>query len=126
MGMGFPDDIVMAVSLGVDMLDCVLPTRLGRNGTFFTRDGRSNITNARFAADEGSLDPACDCYACRTFTRGYIRHLHVSGEILGVRLTTLHNLRFYLYLLEAIRNSIEGGTFPSWSREFLERYAGDG
>jgi len=123
MGMGFPDEIVTAVAYGVDMFDCVLPTRLGRNGTFFTRSGRYAITNARFAKDEGPLDPECDCYACRTFSRGYIRHLHMAGEILGVRLTTLHNLRFYLYLVGAIRESIEAGSFESWSRDFLDKFS---
>jgi len=126
MGMGFPDEIVTAVGYGVDMFDCVLPTRLGRNGTFFTRSGRHTITNAQFAKDEGPLDPECNCYACMTFSRSYVRHLHMAGEILGVRLTTLHNLRFYLYLVSAIRDSIEGGSLESWSRGFLDRYLGCG
>jgi queuine tRNA-ribosyltransferase len=125
MGMGFPDEIITAVGLGVDMFDCVLPTRLGRNGTFFARTGRFNVTNARFEKEEAPLDPACDCYACRNFSTAYIRHLHMAGEILGVRLTTLHNLRFYLYLMENIRSSIEGGSFRTWSGEFLDRYVGD-
>ncbi len=122
MGMGFPDEIVTAVGFGVDMFDCVLPTRLGRNGTFFTRFGRQTITNAQFTKDEEPLDPECDCYACRNFTRSFIRHLHMAGEILGVRLTTLHNLRFYLYLVDAIRCSIEEDSFESWSKEFVRRY----
>jgi queuine tRNA-ribosyltransferase len=124
MGMGFPDEIVAAVGRGVDMFDCVLPTRLGRNGTFFTRSGRRNITNARFADDDGPLDPACDCYACRNFSRAYVRHLQMAGEILGMRLTTLHNLRFYLYLMASIRDAIEAGRFAGWAREFLGRYDG--
>ncbi len=126
MGMGFPDELVTAVGLGVDMLDCVLPTRLGRNGTFFTRSGRHTITNARFAGDRAPLDPECDCYACRSFSRGYIRHLHMTGEILGVRLTTLHNLRFYLYLMDTIRESIGTGRFEEWSNGFLDTYNNSG
>ena len=122
MGMGYPDEIVAAVGYGVDMFDCVLPTRLGRNGTFFTRTGRFTITNARFTRDENPLDPACDCDACRRFSRAYIRHLHMAGEILGIRLTTLHNLRFYLYLVESIRGAIEAGNYDIWSKGFLERF----
>jgi queuine tRNA-ribosyltransferase len=126
MGMGFPEELITAVSLGIDMFDCVLPTRLGRNGTIFSSSGRFNITNARFARDEAPLDQQCDCYACRNFSRRYIRHLHMTGEILGVRLTTLHNLRFYLYLMRTIRESIEKEKFEKWSSDFLDKFSGSG
>jgi queuine tRNA-ribosyltransferase len=122
MGAGYPEDIVAAVRLGVDMFDCVLPTRNGRTGTAFVSSGRVVIRNSRYADDLGSLDPMCDCYACRNFSRAYLRHLFVVGEALGPKLLTLHNVRFYQRLVQGIRAAIEQGAFESWSSEFLDRY----
>ena len=122
MGAGYPEDIIAAVRLGVDMFDCVLPTRNGRTGTAFVSSGRVAIRNSRHADDPGALDSRCDCYTCRNFTRAYLRHLFVVGEALGPKLLTLHNVRFYQRLMQGIRTAIEQGAFESWSSEFLERY----
>jgi len=122
MGAGYPDDIIAAVRLGVDMFDCVLPTRNGRTGTAFVSSGRVTIRNSRHADDLGPLDPRCDCYACRNFTRAYLRHLFVVGEALGPKLLTLHNVRFYQRLMQGIRTAIGQGALDSWSSEFLDRY----
>jgi queuine tRNA-ribosyltransferase len=122
MGAGYPEDIIAAVRLGVDMFDCVLPTRNGRTGTAFTSAGRVVIRNSRHADDLGSLDPMCDCYTCRNFTRAYLRHLFVVGEALGPKLLTLHNVRFYQRLMQDIRAAIAQGAFEGWSSEFLNRY----
>jgi len=122
MGAGYPEDIIASVRLGVDMFDCVLPTRNGRTGTAFTSTGRVVIRNAKHADDPAPLDEACDCYACRTFSRAYLRHLFVVGESLGPRLLTLHNVRFFQRLMQGIRTAIEQGAFESWSSEFLDRY----
>jgi queuine tRNA-ribosyltransferase len=122
MGAGYPEDIIVAVRLGVDMFDCVLPTRNGRTGTAFTSSGRVVIRNSRHADDSGALDPMCDCYTCRDFTRAYLRHLFVVGEALGPRLLTLHNVRFYQRLMQGIRAAIEQGGFENWSSSFLSRY----
>jgi queuine tRNA-ribosyltransferase len=122
MGAGYPEDIIAAVRLGVDMFDCVLPTRNGRTGTAFTSAGRVVIRNAKYADDSAPLDDACDCYACRTFSRAYLRHLFMVGEALGPKLLTLHNVRFFQRLMLGIRTAIEQGGFESWSSEFLRRY----
>jgi queuine tRNA-ribosyltransferase len=122
MGAGYPEDVIAAVRLGVDMFDCVLPTRNGRTGTAFTSAGRIAIRNSRHADDQAVLDPECDCYTCRSFCRAYIRHLFVVGEALGPRLLTLHNVRFYQRLMQGIRAAIGQGEFGSWSSEFLDRY----
>ena len=122
MGAGYPEDIIVAVRLGVDMFDCVLPTRNGRTGTAFTSSGRVVIRNSQYADDPGALDPMCDCYTCRNFTRAYLRHLFVVGEALGPRLLTLHNVRFYQRLMQGIRAAIEQGGFENWSSGFLSRY----
>jgi queuine tRNA-ribosyltransferase len=122
MGAGYPEDIVASVRLGVDMFDCVLPTRNGRTGTAFTSSGRVVIRNAKHADEPGPLDAACDCYTCRTFSRAYLRHLFVVGEALGPRLLTLHNVRFYQHLMQGIRAAIGRGQFESWSSEFLARF----
>jgi queuine tRNA-ribosyltransferase len=122
MGAGYPEDIIAAVRLGVDMFDCVLPTRNGRTGTAFVSSGRVAIRNSRHADDLGALDPQCDCYTCRNFTRAYLRHLFVVGEALGPKLLTLHNVRFYQRLMQGIRTAIEQGALESWSSEFLDRY----
>ena len=122
MGVGKPDDIVEAVRRGVDMFDCVLPTRSGRTGQAFTSDGPINIRNARFAEDEGPLDPDCGCPACANFSRAYIHHLVRSGEILGAMLMTEHNLSFYQRLMQGLRQAISDGRFAAYAAEFLDRY----
>ena len=114
MGVGTPVDLVEAVARGVDMFDCVLPTRNARNGQLMTREGPLNIKNARFAEDDEPADPACSCYACRHFSRAYLRHLFLAGEMLGSALNTLHNLYFYLDTMEGIRDAIAFGTFEKF------------
>ncbi|HEU4618354.1 MAG TPA: tRNA guanosine(34) transglycosylase Tgt [Gammaproteobacteria bacterium] len=111
MGVGTPADIVKAVARGIDMFDCVMPTRHARNGQLFTTEGNLNIRNSRFRTDLGPLDPGCDCYACRHYSRAYVRHLQQCNEILGARLATIHNLRFYQRLMGRIRAAIESGGF---------------
>jgi queuine tRNA-ribosyltransferase len=123
MGVGAPDDLVRAVGLGVDMFDCVLPTRNARNGTVFTRRGKIVIKNAEWKGDPRPIDPDCGCYTCRHFSRAYVRHLFHAGEILGPRLATVHSLAFYLELMAEIRESIAAGRFASMSRAFLAQYA---
>jgi queuine tRNA-ribosyltransferase len=122
MGVGTPEDLLAGVAAGVDMFDCVLPTRCARNGLLFTTGGRLNIKNARHAEDQRPIDPACGCYACRTFTRAYLRHLFRAGEILALRLNTLHNLHHYLTLMEGVRRAIEAGRLEAFRRERLEAY----
>ena len=126
MGVGTPEDIVEGVARGVDMFDCVLPTRHGRTGNLFTSRGRINIKGARHARDEQPLDPDCDCYTCRHFSRAYLRHLFLAGEILGLRLNTLHNLHFYLTLMNHIRQAIENGTFAAFRAGFLQKSTANG
>jgi queuine tRNA-ribosyltransferase len=109
MGVGTPLDLVRAVACGIDMFDCVIPTRHARNGQLFTSLGRMNIRNARYRKDAAPIDPACDCYCCQHYSRGYLRHLQQCNEILGARLATLHNLRFYQTLMRRIREAIGGG-----------------
>jgi queuine tRNA-ribosyltransferase len=122
MGVGFPEDLIEGIRRGVDMFDCVAPTRMGRNGAVFTRDGRLNIKRAEFRTDPKPLDPDCDCAACTRFSRAYIRHLFVSDEILGLRLLSLHNVHFLLSLTRGARQSIQRGEFEPWSRDWLARY----
>ncbi len=122
MGVGFPEDLVEAVSRGVDLFDCVAPTRMGRTGAFFTREGRVNIKNAAWRLDTGALDPQCSCSACQRFSRGYIRHLFISGEILGLRLLSLHNVHFLIALMREAREAILAGNHAGWSRDWLARY----
>ncbi len=119
MGVGKPEDIVQAVDAGVDMFDCVIPTRNARNGQIFTWSGKFNILNGRYKDDFSPVDESCRCYACRTFTRAYLRHLFKLNEILAHRMASLHNVTFYLSLMERIRTEISAGTFASWSLEFL-------
>jgi queuine tRNA-ribosyltransferase len=119
MGVGTPRDIVEAVARGVDMFDCVLPTRNARNGQLFTRRGRINIKNTQYAEDEGPIDPDCGCYTCRTFSRAYLRHLYAANEINAATLNTLHNLHFYLDTLRRIRESLRFGRFETFRHEFL-------
>jgi queuine tRNA-ribosyltransferase len=122
MGLGRPEDLVAGVALGVDLFDCVVPTRHARHGLLFTSRGSLAIRNARFAGDGDPPDPACDCPTCRGHTRGYLRHLFQVGDALGPRLATLHNLRFYLALMERARRAISGGGFAAL-REQVERSA---
>jgi queuine tRNA-ribosyltransferase len=122
MGVGFPEDLIEGIRRGVDLFDCVAPTRMGRNGALFTRDGRLNIKRNEFRTDPRPLDPECDCSACMRFTRAYLRHLFVSDEILGLRLLSIHNVHFLLSLARQAREAIRNGDLDSWSREWLARY----
>ncbi|MGP1352589.1 MAG: tRNA guanosine(34) transglycosylase Tgt [Parasphingopyxis sp.] len=121
MGVGKPDDLVGAVARGIDMFDCVLPTRSGRTGQAFTADGPINIRNARFAEDTGPLDPDCDCPVCRQWSRAYIHHLVRSGEILGAMLMTEHNIFFYQSLMAKMRAAITEGRFSAFASDFVDR-----
>jgi queuine tRNA-ribosyltransferase len=118
MGVGTPEDIVAGVEAGIDMFDCVLPTRNARNGWLFTRHGDVKIRNARHRADTGPLDPTCGCYTCRNFTRSYLHHLQRVNEILGARLNTIHNLHYYLTLTAELREAIAAGRLPAWVEQF--------
>ncbi|HEY8166451.1 MAG TPA: tRNA guanosine(34) transglycosylase Tgt [Gemmatimonadaceae bacterium] len=122
MGVGFPEDIIEAIRRGVDLFDCVAPTRMGRNGAAFTSAGRINIKRAEYRNDPRPLDESCDCEACDRFSRAYVRHLFVSQEILGLRLLSLHNVHFLLALARAARQAIMRGDLDSWSSEALSRY----
>jgi queuine tRNA-ribosyltransferase len=122
MGVGFPEDLIEAIRRGVDLFDCVAPTRMGRNGAVFTRDGRLNIKRTEYRTDPRPLDAECDCAACSRFSRAYIRHLFVSDEILGLRLLSLHNVHFLLSLSRQARQAILSGDLDSWSRDWLARY----
>ena len=122
MGVGKPDDLVGAVERGVDMFDCVLPTRSGRNGQAFTWNGALNLRNARFAEDTGPLDDRCTCPTCASYSRAYLHHLHRSGEILGAMLLTEHNLSFYQQLMSAMRAAIGEGRFAEWAAGFRRDY----
>ncbi len=122
MGVGTPDCLIEGALRGVDMFDCVLATRIARNGTVFTRNGRLVIKNAKHARDFEPLDPECDCYACRNYSRAYIRHLFKAEEILGATLCSVHNLRFLLSLMERIRAAIEADDMPALAADFYARY----
>jgi queuine tRNA-ribosyltransferase len=126
MGVGTPSDIVRAVGRGIDMFDCVIPTRHGRNGYLFTSEGTLKIRNARFRDDTGPLDPACDCYTCQNYSRAYLFHLDRCKEILGARLNTLHNLTYYQRLMRRIRAAIDADDFERFSRETLAAAAQKG
>jgi queuine tRNA-ribosyltransferase len=118
MGVGRPQDIIAAVLRGIDLFDCVMPTRHARNGHLFTSQGVVNIRNAAHQSDTGPLDPACACYTCRNYSRAYLRHLDRCNEILGCRLNTIHNLHYYLELMRRLRVGIETGTLESVSRAY--------
>ena len=118
MGVGTPEDLVEGVSRGVDMFDCVMPTRNARNGWLFTRYGDVKIKNARYRDDTGPLDPSCECHTCTTFSRSYLHHLQRSNEITGARLNTLHNLHFYLKIMAEMREAIAAGNFDTWRETF--------
>ena len=122
MGVGFPEDLVAAVERGIDMFDCVAPTRNGRHGSAFTADGRLIVRNAALKADDGPLDPTCDCEACTQYSRGYLRHLFMAEELLGLRLLSLHNVRFLIRLAGEMREHIRRGDFPRWAAEWRRRY----
>jgi len=126
MGVGTPSDIVEAVLRGVDMFDCVMPTRNARNGHLFTSEGVVKIRNAAHQHDTGPLDPACDCYTCRNYSRSYLRHLDRCNEILGARLNSIHNLHYYLHLLRRIRAAIEAGDYARFAAAFLAGPEGAG
>jgi queuine tRNA-ribosyltransferase len=123
MGVGYPDDMIEAIGRGIDLFDCVAPTRNGRNGTVWVEDeGQVNAKAARYRSDERPLDPACDCYACRTYSRAYIRHLILARELLALRLLSIHNLRFMVRLAQRARAAIHDGNFASWSSDWLARF----
>jgi queuine tRNA-ribosyltransferase len=122
MGLGTPAQMVEMVARGIDMFDCVLPTRIARNGTAFTASGTLNLKNAEYAQQRGPIEEGCTCPCCRHFHRGYLRHLIKAEEILGLRLITLHNLHFYLNLMQRVRDEIEAGTFERFRREFVAGY----
>jgi queuine tRNA-ribosyltransferase len=122
MGVGFPEDLVEGVARGVDLFDCVAPTRMGRNGTVFTNNGRINIKRAEYRTDKNPIDANCDCGACTRFSRAYLRHLFVSDEMLGTRLLSLHNVHFLVSLMRSARAAIARRGFESWRRQWLDLY----
>ncbi len=122
MGVGYPEDLLEGVRRGVDLFDCVFPTRMGRTGNALTRDGRINLRNARHRDDPGPIDPECDCSACRRFSRAYVRHLVLANEMLGLRLLSLHNVHFLVRLMAEARARVGDGSFGGWSAGWLERY----
>ena len=122
MGVGFPEDLVEGVRRGVDLFDCVAPTRMGRNGAAFTRDGRLNIKRAEFRTDRRPIDEECDCACCTRFSRAYVRHLFLADEMLGLRLLSLHNVHFLVSLMREARSALLSGTFDGWSEAWLQRY----
>jgi queuine tRNA-ribosyltransferase len=122
MGVGDPIDILNGIERGIDMFDCVLPTRIARNGTAMTWDGKVVVRNATYEKDWGPLDKECDCYTCKNYTRAYIRHLVKTNEILGIRLLSIHNLRFLTKLMERVRNEIENDNLGTFKEEFYKRY----
>ncbi|MBN2284245.1 MAG: tRNA guanosine(34) transglycosylase Tgt [Deltaproteobacteria bacterium] len=121
MGVGTPEDIVESVARGVDMFDCVLPTRNARNGMLFTNQGKIAIRNARYRTDDAPLDGDCDCYTCKHYSRAYLRHLYIAREILAIILNTIHNVRHFMRLMEQIREAIEGNRYERFRQEFGER-----
>ena len=122
MGVGSPEDLVEAVGRGVDIFDCVLPTRTARNGGLFTSNGRININRSRYRLDPNPVETGCDCYTCANFTAAYLRHLFKSGELLGQRLASLHNLRFVVRLMEGLRSAIQAGTYEAFRADFMSHY----
>lgn len=124
MGVGFPDDIVEGVRRGIDMFDCIIPTRVARNGGLFTRKGKINIKNARYTRDQNPIDESCNCYTCRTFSRAYLRHLTVSHELTSFYLNTIHNIYFYADLMKSVRTAIEDGKFEDFYHTFIHLWKG--
>jgi queuine tRNA-ribosyltransferase len=123
MGVGTPEDLVDGVAHGIDMFDCVMPTRNARNGWLFTRFGDIKIKNARHKNEQIPLDETCSCYTCQNFSRAYLHHLHRCGEILGAQLNTIHNLHFYLLLMDDMRSAIETGGFSAFRQRFADERA---
>jgi queuine tRNA-ribosyltransferase len=121
MGVGTPEDIVDLVGMGADMFDCVLPTRNARNGQFFVGTGTINICNARFKYDTNPIETGCRCYTCSHYSRAYLRHLYLAKELLAYRLNTIHNLSYYLNLMNEIRFAIAKGTFENFRRDFYSQ-----
>ena len=122
MGVGKPEDLINGIESGIDMFDCVMPTRNGRKGAVFTRDGMKIVKNASFKEDSIPIDPECDCYTCRNFSRAYLRHLFKASEILGMRLASLHNLHFYVNLMKQARKAITEDKFSTFKNDFFNRY----
>lgn len=125
MGVGTPEDLFYGVERGIDMFDCVHPTRIARHATVFTRDGRISLMNAKYTLDDSPIDSSCQCYACRTFSKGYLRHLFKAKEILGLRMASLHNVTFMVNLIKEIRQSLIDNRFNSFKADFLNRYLGE-
>lgn len=125
MGVGRPTDLVRAIDLGIDMFDCVLPTRNGRNGQLFTSEGVINIENARYINDFNSVDKECKCTLCNNYTKSYLRHLFNINEMLGLRLASIHNITFYMNLMKKIRDKINENRFHNWSKQFLYQHSND-
>ncbi len=121
MGVGTPEDLIEAVNCGVDMFDCVIPTRNGRTGSAFTSRGKLNIRNARFAADDGPLDPECGCSVCRRYSLGYLRHLYQAGEMTASIMISHHNVAFFMDTMKRSREAIKNGRFQKFRREFLSK-----
>lgn len=124
MGVGLPEDLLEGVKRGVDMFDCIIPTRFARNGSLFTWDGRINIKNARFTEDKGPIDEECSCPTCRTYSRSYLRHLVVSHELTSFYLNTVHNVHFYMELMKKVRDAVRNGTFEAFYHDFKIRFEG--
>jgi queuine tRNA-ribosyltransferase len=122
MGIGLPEDLVAAVERGVDLFDCVIPTRHGRHGSVFTSRGRLNLRNAAHREDRAPLDPDCRCPACRRFTRAYLRHLVTTGDALGARLLSLHNIAYYMKLVRGLRDAVFRGRLREWVEDWRARY----
>lgn len=122
MGVGKPEDIIHSIARGVDMMDCVLPTRNARNGSVYTWDGKINIKNQQYRNDFSPLDPDCDCYACKNHTRAYMHHLYRQNEILGMRLNSMHNIHFFLQLTREARKALLEDRFPAFYKDFFNRY----
>ena len=123
MGVGTPLDLVLAVDSGIDMFDCVMPTRVARNGTLFTWRGKVSIKRAEYLEDPSPLDPECDCYTCRNYSKAYLRHLFLQGEMLSARLGTIHNLHFYLTLMQRMRDAILEDRWEAYRDDCLRRFA---
>jgi queuine tRNA-ribosyltransferase len=121
MGVGYPEEIVEYAAMGVDMMDCVLPTRAARHGLLFTSEGRLNIKTAQYAGDQGPVDPACNCTVCGRYTRAYLRHLYSTGEMLGQMLNTIHNLAHYLDTMRRVRDAIRCGNLQTFVSGFRAR-----
>jgi len=124
MGVGFPEDIVEGIYRGIDMFDCVIPTRHARNGSLFTQEGRINIKHAKYVKDESPIDETCACYTCKTFSRAYLRHLFVSHELSSYFLNTVHNIFFYNNLIETIRKALREGSFETFYKQFILQWKG--